>query len=452
MKIIIAGVGKVGATLTQQLSVDDYDMTLIDSRGDVLEECMQSFDVMGVQGNCAIMGTLREAGIDETDLLIAATDADEENLLCCMTAHSMNPNIRTIARIRNPEYSEQMTSMGEMFALSLTVNPDRQAAREIARLIKYPGFLKRDTFVRGLVEIVELKIQSGDLLDGVALSELVNKVRCQILICAVLRGGECIIPSGNAVLRAGDRVFVTASSDNITTLLHSLGIITRKAKRVLIAGGGRISVYLAQYLKKANVRVQIIEQDEKRCRDLASIIPDASIVCSDASEHAVLVREGLEAADVFVTLTGMDETNMLLSMYAAQKKVPQVITKIGRSENYKLSDSLPLGSIVCPKDLACNTIVQFVRAADNPLQAATTMHTIADGQAEAIEFTVDNSTLHRGEKLRDFEIRKNVLIAMIARMDTIIFPKGDSSFETGDMVIIVTTADTMVRQLNDIFV
>lgn len=451
MKILIAGDGKVGATLTRQLSAEGYDLTVIDSNSQVLESSVERYDVMTVQGNCASMETLRQAGVEKAELLIAATSADEVNLLCCMTAHGMNPNLHTIARIRNPEYTEQAYRMRDTFALSLTVNPEKQAATEIERLLKYPGFLKRDTFAKGRVEIVELRIEETSPLRDVPLSKLNSIARCQVLVCTVLRDGTAITPDGNFILRTGDRIFVTASAENLALLLKNLGIITRKVHKVILAGGSRVGYYLAQDLEKSGISVRLIENNEERCVQLAQMLPQTCVVHGDASSQTTLDSEGLAECDALVTLTGLDELNMVVSLYGASRGVPQIITKLGRAENTKILDSLPLGSVICPKELCCNTIVRYVRAMRNQMGAAVTIHTIADGQAEAIEFRVDEGTLHCGEPLRQLKLRKNVLIVCITRGARTEIPNGESRFEKGDTLVVVSSSDVVLSQLNDIF-
>lgn len=451
MKIIIAGEGKVGAMLTKQLSAEGYDLTLIDADSEVLESTEARYDIITVQGNCASMEILEKAGIKDTDLLIAVTDADEINLLCCMTAHGMNPAIHTIARIRNPEYTDQIYKMRSLFALSMMINPERQAAVEIERLLKYPGFLKRDTFAKGRVEIVELRVESGHKLCNTALNDLYNIVKCKILVCAVIRNGKAFTPGGDFVLLAGDRIFVTAPTNVLTTLLRNLGIITRKAKRVILCGGGRVSYYLAQMLIKNGVSVQIVEQNYDKCVQLSDALPKASIIHGDATKEFLLDNEGISDCDALVTLTGVDEMNIIVSLYGSSCKVPQIITKLGRLENNTILDALPLGSIISPKELSCNTIVQYVRAMKNQTGAALTVYTIADGQAEAVEFIVDQNTLHCGEPLKKLRIKKNVLVVCIMHGAQLEIPNGDSSFVRGDTVIIVTIADRVIYQLNEIF-
>ena len=312
MKILIAGDGKVGAFLTRELSAAGYDITLIDSKQNVLESSIERYDVMAIRGNCASMDILQQAGVKDADLMIAATSADEINLLSCLTAHSMNRDIHTIARIRNPEYSDQIYRMRGRFGLSLAVNPEKQAAIEIEHLLKYPGFLKRDTFAKGRVEIVELRINGESKLKDVALNDLNTIAGCKVLVCIVLRKGQAIAPDGNFILREGDRIFVTAPTDNMTILLKNLGIITHKVKRVMICGGGRISFYLAYQLKKSGIKVQIIERNYERCVELTSKLPDVCVVHGDASSQSLLESEGIEECDALITMTGMDEQNIII--------------------------------------------------------------------------------------------------------------------------------------------
>lgn len=451
MKIIIAGGGKVGATLTRQLSAEGYDLTLIDKNPTLLESIMNSYDIMAVQGNCATMDSLRQAGVEDADLLIAVTNADEVNLLCCMTAHGMNPRLHTIARIRNPEYTHQIYKMRDAFGLSMTVNPEKQAAVEIERLLKFPGFLRRESFAKGRVEIVELKVDEKSKLCNVSLGELGNVVKCRVLVCAVLRDGDAIAPSGNFVLRQGDRIFVTAPTDRLTVLLKNLSIITRPVRRVILCGGGRVSYYLASLLRKDGITVQLIERSHERCVELATLLPSACIIHGDASSQALLDSEGIGSCDALVTMTGLDELNMIISLYGASRGVPQVITKLGRMSSSGIVDDLPIGSTIYPKELCCNTIVRYVRAMQNQSGGAVSVHSIADGKMEAIEFLVDDTTLHRGVPLKDLHLKPNVLIASINRGETIELPGGNSCFHSGDSIILVTSDRGALLQLNDIF-
>ena len=451
MKIIIAGDGKVGATLTRQFTAEDHDVTIIDSDSGVLDSTVERYDLISVQGNCASMTVLNQAGVKEADLLVAVTNHDEINLLCCTTAHSMNPKLHTIARIRNPEYNEQAYKMRDVFGLSLVINPENQAATEIHRLLKYPGFLRRDTFAKGRTEIVELRVDAGSKLRNVKLMDLKSIVKCQVLVCAVLRNGSAIAPGGDFILREGDRLFVTALSENLTTLLNNLSIITRRVRRVMICGGGMVGYYLAARLEKEGVQVKIVESNLQRCQELSALLPDTDIIHGDVSDQDLLISEGMAQYDALVSCTGRDELNMIVSLYAASRGVPQVITRLSNADNRSLIDSLGLGSVVCPKDLCSNNIARYVRAMKNQTGAALSVHTIADGQAEAMEFRVDETTRHCGEPLKQIKLKPNVLLVSINHGEVPEIANGDSTFRRGDIVIVVTNGGEVLYQLNDIF-
>ncbi|MBO5128921.1 MAG: Trk system potassium transporter TrkA [Oscillospiraceae bacterium] len=451
MNIIIAGDGQVGSTLTRLLSAEGHDVTLIDTNSRVLESSQESFDVMSVHGNCASMEVLLQAGVKDADLLIAATNADEINLLCCTTAHGLNKKLHTIARIRNPEYTEQIYTMQDVFGLSMVINPEKQAAQEIERLLKYPGFLKRDSFAKGRTEIVELRVDASSKLCNVALIDMNSIVKCRVLVCAVLRGGNAIAPGGNFVLREGDRIFVTAPTENLATLLRNLGIITRRVRRVVLCGGGRVSFYVASLLEKNGIAVQIIEHDYDRCMELAEDLPDTNVIHGDSTDQSLLESEGLADTDALVSLTGLDELNMIISLYGQSRGVPQVITKLNRMENRSMVDALGLGSVICPKELCSNTIARYVRAMQNQSGAAVSLHAIADGQAEAIEFLVDEHTRNCNIPLKDIKLKPNVLLVSITHGSKTEIPGGLSSFRKGDTIVVVTSGRGTIRQLNDIF-
>lgn len=451
MNIVIAGGGKVGQTLARQLAAEGHDLTLIDQDNQVLEKSMERYDAMVIAGNCASKDVLLSAGIRDAELLIAVTAMDEVNLLCCMTAHGLNPKLHTIARIRNPEYAQQIMTMRDIFPLSMTVNPEKQAAMEIERLLKFPGFLRRESFAKGRTEIVELRIDATSKLCNLPLSDMSTVVKCRVLVCAVLRAGTAVAPSGNFVLKEGDRIFVTAPTTNLAILLKSLGIGAKKVRNVLLCGGGRVSYYLADLLEDDNISVRILEKDHKRCVELAERLASATVIHGDCSSQATLDSQGLEDTDAIVTLTGMDETNMVVSLYAGNRGVGQIITKLGRSENTTLANTMALGSTISPKELCCNTIVRYVRAMQNQTGAAVSVHTIADGQIEAVEFLIDETTKHCNTPLKDIKLKPNVLIAsIICGADTQI-PNGNSVFHPGDTVVVVTSGRGVLHKINDIF-
>jgi len=451
MNIIIAGAGKVGKVLVRQLTAEGHALTVIDQDSQVLEKLVVQYDAIGVQGNCAAKTVLEQADVQSADLLIAATNADEVNLLCCMTAHGINTNIHTIARIRDPEYAEQVMAMRDTFPLSLTVNPEKQAAMEIERLLKFPGFLRRDFFAKGRSQLVELRIDSKSKLKNVALMDMSNVVKCRVLVCAVLRDGQAMAPSGNFVLQEGDRIFVTAPTSDLAVLLKNLDVVTRRVRRVLLCGGGRVSFYLAGLLAKDGISGQLLEKNREHCLALAEALPETNVICADCSNQSALDDQGIHQCDAVVALTGLDETNMIISLYAARCNVGQTITKLSRQESFSLADTMGLGSIISPKELCSNIIVQYVRAMQNQTGAAVAVHTIADGQAEAVEFVVEESTPNCDVPLKNIRLKQDVLIAGIIHDTQSEVPNGESRFVPGDRVVVVTTHRGLLQQLDDIF-
>ena len=452
MNIIIAGDGKVGSTLTRQLTAEGHNVTVIDSDFQVLQSSVEQYDVISVHGNCASMNVLQQAGVMEAELLIAATTADDVNLLCCTTAHAMNPSLHTIARIRNPEYTDQIYRLRDTFGLSMVFNPEKQAAREIERLLKFPGFLRRDIFARGRTEIVELRIDAKSKLHGVRLMDMHSIIKCRILVCAVLRDGTAMVPnSGEFTFQEGDRVFVTAPTKDLTILLKNLGIITRRVRSAILCGGGRVSYYLASALEKSGIDVKIIERDADRARELCSMLPSATVIHGNCGNMELLDNEDMSKCDAVVTLTGEEELNMIVSLCAASAGVPHVITKLGHISNQRVLDTLNLGSIVCPKDLCVNNIVRYVRAMQNQSGAALSVHAIANGQVEAMEFRVDEHTNNCGIPLKNLKPKANILIASITRGSVTEIPNGDSMFHRGDTLVVVTNSRGAVQNINDIF-
>ena len=452
MKIIIVGDGKVGLALTRQLSHEGHDIVVIDNNPRALEQSAESFDVMVVNGNGASMATLHQAGVGSADLLIAATSADEINLLCCLTAQKMS-HVHTIARIQNPEYTDQLVQMREELGLSMTINPELAVAREIFHLLQLPSFLKRDSFAKGKVEIVELKVMPGSPLCGIPLHQLPALARVKVLVCAVERKDNVFIPRGDFVLKEGDHIYVTAQASILATLVENLGIVTHKIRCVMLVGGGHIAQYLAAMLINIDVRVKIIEKNPGRCIQLAELFPDVSVVEADGSLQQVLLDEGLESIDAVVTLTGMDEENLVISMYANHAGVSKVVTKINRLEYTVVFSDMGIGSIVSPKELCTTDIVRYVRAMHNTAGSGVlTLHRIVNGKAEALEFLVHTSCRYRDTPLKNVRLRENVLISCITHNGRTIIPDGDSSFTAGDTIIVVTTSERPFNRLNDIFI
>lgn len=451
MKIVIVGCGKVGYALAKQLSFENHDVTLIDNHVKALEHAQETLDVITLHGNGAVLDIQREAGVNEADLLIAMTASDELNLLCCIVAKRLGCK-HTISRVRSSDYLHQVQFMRDDLGLSMTVNPEFATARAIFRSIRFPSFLKIDSFAKGLVELVELKITENSVLAGLSLDKLVSELHLKILVCAVERDNQVFVTNkGTFVLRAGDKIHVTAPRSELTKMIKVLGISTQKIRNVMIIGGGRIAEYLTDELIKSGMDVKIIEQDRERSIELATRFPEALIINDDGSNHDVLLAEGIRETDAVLTLTGIDEQNLVISLYAAHLGVAKTVTKMNRNEYTELFADTEIGSTVCTKDIVTADIIRYVRSIDNSNASIITLHRMVDGKAEAIEFIANAQTSGLDTPLRDLKLKKNILIASINHNGNIIIPSGSDRISHGDTVIVVTTADEPISELNDIF-
>lgn len=451
MKIVIAGDGKVGYALSEQLSKEGHDIVVIDSNPQVLQEALDNLDVMVVNGNAASLEVQKKAGVETSDLVIAATSSDEINLLCCVLARKLGCK-HTISRVRNPEYIEQVQFLREEFGLSMTINPELAAAREIFRLIQFPSFLKRDSFAKGRVELVELKIGEESALKNKQLDQIHEVFKIRALICAVERDEKVYIPNGNFVLRAGDKITVTAPRSDLAIMLKNLKETNYKIHSVMIIGGGRIAEYLSEDLIRSGVTVKIVEKDEARCIELAEKLPGAIIINGDGSKQELLIEEGIKSTDAVITLTDFDEENLIISMFADYIGAPKTITKINRTEYSHLFKDRGIGSVVSPKQLTAHEIIRYVRAMGNTSGGAVrTLHRIVDEKAEALEFEAVGTTRNLGIPLMKLKLKEDILIACINRRGKVIIPKGVDTIEEKDIVIVVTNAERTIYDLNDIF-
>lgn len=450
MKIVIVGDGKVGSALAAQLSKEGHDVIVIDSNKTVLQVEEQSLDINVIHGNGATLKIQKMAGVDSSDLLIAATSADETNLLCCIVARKLGCR-HTIARVRNPEYHSQLFQLKDDLGLSMMINPEYSAADEIYRILQFPSFLKRDSFAKGRVEIVEMEVREGSRLVGAKLHQLHQLVRVKVLVCAVVRDNQVFIPDGNFELRPGDRISVTASSSDLTALIRNLNLSQKKVRDVMIIGGSRIAVYLAEKLLKDGVGVKLIDSDRTKCHELADILPKATIIHADGSDRDVLDSEGLAHTDAAVTLTNIDEENLIISMYANYLGT-KVITKINRTEFNEVLSGKGIDCVISPKDLCCTDIVRYVRAMDNTNGGTVlTLHRLVGDRVEALEFRVKKDMPQLNKTLAELKLKPNTLIACINRGSQVIIPRGSDTIMQGDTVIVVALADRVIHNLSDIF-
>ena len=449
MKIIIVGCGKVGTTLAEQLNRENHDITLIDCDSEALQSISDSTDVMSVTGNGAVYQVQMEAGIKEADLLIATTNSDELNMLCCLIAKKAG-NCHTIARIRNPEYSAEINYIREELNLSLAINPELAAAREIARLLRFPNAIKIELFAKGRIELLKFMIPKDSILDRMKVMDVVSRLKSNVLICAVERGDDVVIPDGNFEMRGGDKISFIAPHADCADFFRKAGIENNTVNSAMFVGGGKLTVYLAKALADTKIKIKIIEQDEERCRILSELLPHAMIIHGDGSDQKLLLEEGIRQTEAFASLTGFDEENILLSLYAASQSRAKMITKVNKIAFENVINALNLGSVIYPKMLTADIILQYVRAMQNSMGSnIETLYKIVADKAEALEFRVRGDSPVLGIPLEKLRTRNNLLVACINRNGRIIMPRGKDTLEAGDTVIIVTT-HTGLNDLKDI--
>lgn len=449
MKIIILGCGKVGYALAEQLEHDNHEITLIDHKASVIQNATQSLDVMGIVGNGASYTTQISAGIETADLLIAVTGSDELNLLCCLIAKKAG-DCHTIARVRNPEYHNEIGFIKEELGLSMIINPELETATDIARLIRMPSAIHIDVFAKGKVELLQLEIPEDSVLHNMQIKNIPSQLHCSILVCAVVRGEQVFIPSGSFITQSGDKISIVATPKNAIDFFHKIGISKTSNKNVMLIGGGNISVYLARKLIETGTHIKIIEQATDRCEQLSLMLPEALIINANASDNNVLVEEGIENMDAVVMLTNLDEENILLSLYAKNRSKAKVFTKITRLTFDEVIENMPLDTIVKPKMITTDLIVQYIRSMQNPKGSnVETLYKIVNNKSEALEFRVKSTSKLLGIPLAKLNLKENVLLCCINRNNKVIIPNGQAALQVGDTVIVVTTI-TGLNDLNDI--
>ena len=440
MKIIIAGAGKVGHTVAALLAEEGHDITIIDQDPEIIQTLSNDLDVICVEGSATNAETLREAGAEKADLLLAATEQDEVNMICGISARKLG-TAHVIARVRDPEYLHQTEFLRETLGLSVLVNPEYECAKEISRTLRFPGAVRVDSFSKGSLEIVEHKIPAGGKLEGVALKELVQRFGAKILVGVVERGKEAIIPNGNFVLQAGDRLSITGESRELRRFFTAIGQFKRPVRRVMIMGGGRSAVYLTRMLQDAGMEVTVVERDRERCELLCDLIPQANIICGDATRSDVLQEDGLSAADAFVALTGDDEDNIITSLYAKSCGVGSVVVKVNRDYLDEILENVGLSSIVSPKEIVAQQLTRYVRAMSNSMGGSMeTLYRLADGKVEALEFKVSADSACVNIPLKELKLRPQVLICAVIRGNRSIIPDGNTRILPGDHAVIVTAA------------
>lgn len=439
MQIIIVGCGKVGMALTQRLSTEDNNVCIVDTDKVIVRQLAAECDVMGLVGNGASYSVLAEAGIEQADLLIAVTESDELNLLCCVIARKAS-QCQTIARVRNPVYNQEQQFLQKELGLSMIINPEQTAAAEIADLLCFPGAIGIDTFSKGGAEVLRFRIPADSMLHEMSLKEVSARIHSDFLICAVDRENEVRIPDGNFVLHSGDVISVLTSRKSAIEFCEKINMKTNGVKNTMIIGGGKISLYLAQQLQNLGIAVKIIERDAKRCEELAELLPEAVIVHGDGSDEALLTEERIDKMASFVALTNMDEENILLSLFAKKRVSSKVVTKINRLQLDEVIHNLDLDSVVYPLPLTAQKILQYVRATKNSIGSnVQTLYRLYNDRVEALEFHISENSRIIGIPLQNLQLKPEILIGSIMRNNKLIIPNGQACILPGDSIIVVTT-------------
>ena len=449
LQIIIVGCGKVGATLIERLSPEGHDITIIDKNAQKIQEITNMYDVMGLVGNGASYSVQKEAGIDSTDLLIAVTDSDELNLLCCTIAKRVG-DCFAIARVRTPDYSKEVGYLQKKLGLAMIINPELEVAREISRILAMPSALEVNSFAHGQAELIKFKIPENNILDGMKIADITTFMSVKTVICAIEKDGEVYIPSGNFVMHTGDIISFVAARNSTKSFWENIGFQSKKVKNTMIIGGGKAAYYLANRLLHMGISVKIIEADKDRCEELSVLLPKAIIINGDGTEQELLAEEGIEYAESFVPLTGMDEENILLTLHASQVSAAKVVTKINRINFKDVISNLDLGSVVYPRYITSEAIIAYVRAKNNSRNSnIETLYHMYDHRVEAIEFRVEQASAVTNVALCDLSLKENILVSCINRNGSIIIPSGQDSIQVGDTVIVVTT-NTGFKDIQDI--
>lgn len=455
MQIIIVGCGKVGYTLVEQLSGEVHNIVVIDVNEEKVRTITDELDAMGIVGNGTSYQILQEADITHTDLLVAVTGSDEQNLLCCVIAKKAGNakkagSCKTIASVRNPIYNKEANFLREELGLAMIINPDLISAAEIARIFRFPSAVKVDTFAKGRIELLHFRITKDSRLNNYELIHIRNTLKCDVLVCMVKRKDEVIIPRGDFVFREGDIIAIAASPSKANDFCRKLGISTGRIQTAMIVGGGKISYYLAERLLDAGIDTKIIEKDMNRCEQLSELLPRATIINGDGTDRRILMQEGLEQADGFAALTGLDEENILLSLFAKQLSDVKAVTKVNRINFKSVLEDLNLDSITYPRLLTADYITKYVRSMNESLDSnVETLYKLEDGKAEALEFYIKEDSEVTGIPLAKLRIKKNILVCCISRGNQVIIPGGQDELRSGDSVVLVLT-DARLHDIKDI--
>ena len=450
MKIVIIGLGTIGRTVLNSIDRVSHTITVIDEDKDKIESLIERYDVFGVVGNGACRDIQQEAGVGSADLVIVLTKSDELNILACLVAKNIGAK-NTIARVRNPEYRGQIMDMKDSLGISMIVNPEMDTAREIFHLINLPSIAQIERFAKGRALLVEIVAEENNVLIGETLISLGKKLKTKVLICAVQRGSDVVIPSGNFAIAEGDRIYFTADANSLGAFLTEINLVRSPLRKVMIVGGDKVGFYLADELSGKGYKIKLVENDKKRAEELATILPKVTVIEGNGTQHDLLIEEGIEAMDAFVALTDVDEENMIVSMFANKMKVRKTITQIKSDNLYAMLGELAIKNNVSPTNIVANRIISYIRALDNKRGSnVLTLYRLVNNRVEALEFSVRKHSKILDKPLKELTLKSNCLVACIIKGEKVIIPNGNSTIELGDNVVVVTTHKNF-EDLSDIF-
>lgn len=449
MKVIVIGDGKVGRTIVEHVCQEGHEVVVVDTNYESIEQAIDKYDVMGIVGNGASYDILKSAGADKANIVIAATSSDETNILSCLIAKKLGAK-STIARVRSYDYINQINIIKKDLGITMTFNPEYEASMEIMKIINFPEAIRVDSFAKGNVDLVELYLPEDSPLIGKSLIEIYQKYQVKVLVCAVQRNDEVVIPTGGFIFNSKDKIHITAKRSDLKRFLKKLGLIEDKIESVMLIGGGKLSLYLGKELLKNKYEVKIIERDYKRCVELSELLPQATIIHGDGTDQQVLEEEGIKTTDAVVCLTSTDEENIILSMYAYKQKIHKIITKINRSSFVGLMETISMASVISPKEIVASKIISYLRARNNVRGSnVVTLHKLVNNKVEALEFVAKDDKKLVNICLKDLKLKKNILIAGVIREGKAIIPNGNDMILENDNVIVVTT-NQFLDDLKDI--
>ena len=450
MRIIVIGDGKVGRTIVEHICKEGHEVTIIDKDSETVDEIVNQYDVLGICGNGASYDVLKEAGADKADLVVATTTNDETNILSCLISEKIGAKA-SVARVRSYEYNNQLKIIKNDLGIDLPINPEKETANEIVKILNFPEALRVDSFAKGQVDLVELFIPKNNPLVGESLLSIYQKYQIKVLVCAVERDNDVFIPTGSFVINAKDKIYVTANSKaTLRKFIDKVSLVEKRLKNVLIVGGSKISAYLAKELEKGKFNVKIIELEKDRCLELSELLPSANIIHGDGTDQDLLIEEGIENMDAVVALTGKDEENIVLSMYANQINIKKIITKVNKTSLVGLMKNISLASVISPKEVTASKILSYIRAINNTRGSnVNTLYKLVNNKVEAIEFKAKENNKLVNIPLKDLKLKQNILIAAIIHENQVIIPSGNDVISLADNVIVVTT-NQFLKDLNEI--